>query len=101
VYSLSDGGTPSSTRNKRMLGKCDAYIPSTCFSDMRAFKTFEELPHRRGYGVVIHKHKREIKRLLLSHDWSQTAFYSTNSAVNMRKSLIEKVVIDGGYADDE
>ena len=101
VYSLSDGGTPSSTRNKGMLGKCDAYIPSTCFSDMRAFKTFEELPHRRGYGVVIHKHKREIKRLLLSHDWSQTAFYSTNSAVNMRKSLIEKVVIDGGYADDE
>ena len=31
VYSLSDGGTVSSTRNKDMIGKCDIYIPSTCF----------------------------------------------------------------------
>ena len=31
VYSLSDGGTPGSTRNKNMLNECDIYIPSTCF----------------------------------------------------------------------
>lgn len=99
VYSLSDGGTPSSTRNKKMIGNCDVYIPSTCFSGMKAYETFEELPHRRGYGVVIRTRKRDIKRLFLSHDWSKTAFYSTNSAVNMRKSLIEKVAIDGGYID--
>ena len=48
VYSLSDGGTPASTRNKKMLHKCDVYLPSTCFSGMRAYSDFENLPHRRG-----------------------------------------------------
>lgn len=99
VYSLSDGGTPSSTRNKAMINQCDAYIPSTCFSNMRIFKTFQELPHQRGYGIVIYQKKRDIKRLLLSHDWSKSAFHSTNSAINIRKSLIEDVVINGGYFD--
>ena len=33
VYSLSDGGTPSSTRNKKMFNKCDIYLPSTCYGE--------------------------------------------------------------------
>lgn len=97
VYSLSDGGTPSSTRNKRMLYKCDVYLPSTCFTGMHAYGDFEALPHRRGYGVVIHKAKREIKKLLLGADWSKAAFRSTNGALNLRTSLIENVVIQAGY----
>ena len=47
IYSLSDGGTPASTRNKAMIGNCDIYIPSTCFSKMRAFTSYEDLPHRK------------------------------------------------------
>lgn len=97
VYSLSDGGTPASTRNRKMLYSCDVYLPSTCFSQMRPYKNFEDLPHRRGYGVVIHKCKREIKRLLMHNDWNKTAFSSTNSALNLRRSLIEDVVASGGY----
>ncbi len=64
VYSLSDGGTPASTRNKKMLRACDACLPSTCFSGMTLYPGFESLPHRRGYGVVIRKRKREIMRLM-------------------------------------
>lgn len=100
VYSLSDGGTPSSTRNKNMLDKCDVYLPSTCFDNMKAFSSFEELPHRRGYGVVIYRDKQIIKDLLMSHDWNKTAFYSTNSAVNLRASLIQQVLIQAGFCDD-
>lgn len=99
VYSLSDGGTPASTRNKKMLYKCDAYLPSTCFSGMQLYQNFEDLPHRRGYGVVVHRRKRDILRLLKKTDWSQAAFTSTNGALNLRSSLIEKVVIDGGFYD--
>ena len=101
VYSLSDGGTPSSTRNKAMLDKCDVYLPSTCFSGMRAYSCFADLPHRRGYGVLIRnrRHKQAIAKLLREHDWTKTAFASTNSALNLRRSLIEQVVIDGGYED--
>ena len=99
VYSLSDGGTPASTRNKNMLDKCDVYLPSTCFSGMKAYSHFEELPHRRGYGVFIHQCKTEIMRLLTKHDWEQSAFSSTNGALNLRTSLIEDVVLNSGYTD--
>ena len=99
VYSLSDGGTPASTRNKNMLDKCDVYLPSTCFEGMKAYTEFNQLPHRRGYGVVIHKDKRNIKRLLLRHNWQKTAFPSTNGALNLRSSLILQPLIKAGYHD--
>ena len=100
VYSLSDGGTPSSTRNLKMIDKCDVYLPSTTFQEMKVFNSFEELPHRRGYGVVIHRRKRDIRKLLRKHDWNKTAFASTNSALNLRTSLIQKVVIDASFTDE-
>ena len=100
IFSLSNGGTPSSTRNKAMIGHCDVYVPSTCYTGMRAYSSFAELPNQRGYGIVIHRKKREIKKLLFAHDWLQSAFASTNSAINMRSSLIEDVVTKGGYCDE-
>ncbi|MGI9296652.1 MAG: SAM-dependent methyltransferase [Gammaproteobacteria bacterium] len=101
VYSLSDGGTPASTRNKKMLHKCDVYLPSTCFTGMRSYPDFESLPHRRGYGVVTHSgaHRAKIKTLLQKHDWTKTAFRSTNGAMNLRRSLIAAVVAAAGYCD--
>ena len=99
VYSLSDGGTPASTRNKNMLYACDIYMPSTCFSGMTLYDNFESLPHRRGYGVVIHKKKKDILRLMKNTDWKKAAFLSTNGALNLRSSLIEKVVTEGGFCD--
>ena len=99
VYSLSDGGTPASTRNKKMLYECDLYMPSTCFSGMRIYGGFEELPHRRGYGIKILKHKRAIKSLFKQCQLDKVAFRSTNGALNLRTSLIESVVIKGGYYD--
>lgn len=99
VYSLSDGGTPASTRNKKMLGECDVYLPSTCYAGMRVYPSFEALPQRRGYGVKILRERRAIKRLFRNADIEQVAFRSTNGALNLRKSLIESVVINGGYHD--
>lgn len=93
VYSLSDGGTPSSTRNKKMLNECDMYIPSTCFGEknMRWYTTFEELPCRRGYGIVFNNEKERFIRIGKKIDWTQVAFKSTNSALNIRSSQIMKV----------
>lgn len=99
VYSLSDGGTPASTRNKAMLNDCDIYMPSTCFTGMRIYPNFESLPHRRGYGVKILKSKRAIKALYKACDIESVAFRSTNGALNLRTSLIESVAIAGGYYD--
>ena len=90
IYSLSDGGTPSTTRNKNMFYKCDAYIPSTCFGkeNMRYYQSIDSLPRKKGYGVVFIKDKEENLKKFKTIDWCNVAFLSTNSAYNIRSSQI-------------
>lgn len=90
VYSLSDGGTGSSTRNKDMIGKCDIYLPSTCFGkdNMKMYNHFEDLPGKKGYGVVFMSEKEKMLNQARIADWSTISFLSTNSAYNLRTSLI-------------
>ena len=95
IYSLSDGGTPSTTRNKKMFYNCDIYIPSTCFGkdNMTYYTTFDNLPRRRGYGIVFNKNKEENIEKSKNIVWSEVAFLSTNSAYNIRTSqIIEQFV---------
>lgn len=106
IYSLSDGGTSSSTRNKNMLYKCDLYLPSTCFHSknnpqMKLYYDFESLPHRRGYGIVILKDKARVKKALQSIKWEEISFLGTNSSLNLRTSLIEDALIKKGFYDKE
>lgn len=90
IYSLSDGGTPSTTRNKKMFYKCDIYIPSTCFGkdNMKFYDNFDTLPKKRGYGVVFINDKIKNLEKFKIIDWSTVAFLSTNSAYNIRSSQI-------------
>lgn len=104
VYSLSDGGTPSSTRNKKMLYSCDLYLPSTCFNSknnprMRLYSDFESLPHRRGYGIVLLKEKEALKKEFELIDWEKESFLGTNSSLNLRTSIIENAIIKRGFYD--
>jgi len=90
VYSLSDGGTVATTRNKAMLDACDVYLPSTCFGRdaMRVYDAFEELPGRKGYGIVFQADKIGSIARAKSIDWANVSFLSTNSALNLRTSII-------------
>jgi hypothetical protein len=90
VYSLSDGGTVASTRNKNMIGKCDLYLPSTCFGkeNMKLYDSFDKLPGKKGYGVVFFKDKQASISKAKTIDWSSVAFLSTNSAYNLRTSIV-------------
>jgi Iap family predicted aminopeptidase len=61
---------------------------------MRAYESFEALPNRRGYGVVFRENKKvELTRACFEQvDWSEVAFHSTNSALNLRKSsIVERI----------
>jgi hypothetical protein len=93
IYSLSDGGNPSTTRNKKMFGKCDIYIPSTCFGkdNMKYYDNFQDLPKKRGYGIVFNLNKKDNIKKFKETDWSSVAFLSTNSAYNIRTSQIANV----------
>ena len=105
VYSLSDGGTPATTRNKSKLNACHLYLPSTCFGkdNMRAYGSFEELPNRRGYGVIFKeapKGRLQSEAQVQNICWADVSFLSTNSAYNLRQSLIYKTitnVLSGNY----
>jgi hypothetical protein len=90
VYSMSDGGTVATTRNKNMIGKCDVYLPSTCFGkeNVKCYTDFEDLPGRKGYGVVFHKDKTNMLQQCMNIKWEEIAFLSTNSAYNLRSSQI-------------
>ena len=90
VYSMSDGGTVATTRNKGLIDKCDIYLPSTCFGkeSMRAYDSFEELPGRRGYGIVFRNDREGMILKCKNIDWGSVSFLSTNSAYNLRTSLI-------------
>ena len=88
IYSLSDGGTPGSTRNKDKLYICDYYLPSTCFGEnnVHLYDNFEDLPQRRGYGIIVSDNT--LREKIQTIDWSKISFYSTNGASNLRSSLI-------------
>jgi len=90
IYSMSDGGTVASTRNKNMIGNCDIYIPSTCFGkeNMKCYMTFEDLPGKKGYGIVFTDDKQTMVNKMLAIEWNQISFLSTNSAYNLRSSQI-------------
>ena len=90
VYSLSDGETPSTTRNKKMFYQCDVYLPSTCFGkeNMKYYDNFDTLPSKRGYGIVFLKNKKVNLQKFKKIDWPTVAFLSTNSAFNIRSSQI-------------
>lgn len=92
IYSLSDGGTPGSTRNKNKLYACDYYLPSTVFgrNKMKLYYGFEELPGRRGYGIVTKD--KNINNVIENICWSDEAFVSTNNAYNIRFDIIEKSI---------
>jgi hypothetical protein len=97
IYSISNGGTVSTTRNKDMIGRCDIYIPSTCFGkeNMRCYKTYDELPGKKGYGIVffVEEEKEKMIMKMENIDWKEIAFLSTNSAYNLRSSQIYELLL--------
>lgn len=90
IYSISNGNSSSSKRNVNMIDKCDLYLPSTCFNKtlMKCYNKFDNLPNKRGYGLVFLKNKSIYMDKALKTKWENIAFLSTNSAYNLRSSQI-------------
>lgn len=98
IYSLTDGGTPSTTRNKNMLNNCDFYLASSSFEKekMTFYSNFEDLPNRRGYGIKILKDYENVYNTIKNIDWPSESFLSTNSSYNLRTSIIQNAIINKG-----
>jgi hypothetical protein len=102
IYSLTDGGTPGTTRNKHMLDKCDFYLASSSFEKekMKTYPTFEDLPNRRGYGLKILKEYEKTYKIIQEIDWTLKSFLATNSSYNLRTSIIESAIIEKGLKNN-
>ena len=89
--SVSDGGTPSTIRNKRYHTGCDYYILSSCYGKEKMVleKEFKNLG-RGGYGLIVYN--KEVKDIIERIDWKEVAFVSTNGAVNLRVDLIKQEI---------
>jgi hypothetical protein len=98
IYSLTDGGTPGTTRNKNMLDKCDFYLASSSFEKekMTLYDNFEDLPNRRGYGIKIIKDHNKVSKVINGIDWPNLSFLATNSSFNLRTSIIKSALIERG-----
>lgn len=98
IYSLTDGGTPSTTRNKNMLDKCDFYLASSSYEKekMTIYPSFEDLPNRRGYGIKILKEYDKIFDIIQNINWPSKSFLATNSSYNLRTSIITETLIESG-----
>lgn len=94
LLSLSDGGTSATTRNKAYHHACDYYLPSTVFGAeaMKLYPSFDDLPGRRGYGIIIKSEHSAVSQLIENTNWSDVAFVSTNGAYNLRFDLIESLI---------
>jgi hypothetical protein len=101
IYSLTDGGTPSTTRNKKMIGNCDFYLASSSYekNNMTFYPSFEDLPNRRGYGIKILKDHDRISKIIKNIDWPNKSFLATNSSYNIRTSIIVETLIENGITD--
>lgn len=103
LYSISDGPNSSQIRNKKMIGKCDFYLPITCFGEtnMKIYENFYELPKKMGIGIILKKDKDNLNNFLYKTKWPEVAFQSTNGAYNLRFDLIYTHLINNGFIDEE
>lgn len=95
IYSLSDGGTPDTTRNKQHHYTCDYYIQSSCFgsSNLSLSTSFDDMDKKRGsYGIKLLDQTQTVRDSIERIDWGDVCFVSTNGAVNLRTSIIEESI---------
>ena len=61
---------------------------------MEVKRHFEDLPHRRGYGIVSLIDKQIMDSVMSEINWEEVSFKSTNGALNLRFDIIEKSIWD-------
>ena len=96
VMTVSDGGTPGTTRNKKYHSLCSYFVPGSDYGSLKMVRTFTELS-RPGYGILIHDDR--IRDVIEGIDYDEIAFRSTNGAMNLRTDIIERAIYDACPAE--
>ena len=79
------------------LDKYDFFISSTFYTKINICKNFEEVKYGSGYGIIVHKNKKEIENYLQNLDWLKYNMRATNHCKHIGKTHILQALIDGGF----
>lgn len=91
IMSVSDGGTPGTTRNKKYHDKCSYFVVSSHYGKEKLIleTEFKKLS-RGGYGFYILDER--VCEYIEKINFQEICFVSTNGAVNLRLDIIEKAL---------
>ncbi len=77
--------SPSRLCGLDKLGLYDCYISSTYYkNDIKIVNTFDEVKYGSGYGIIIKKDKKKIKKILKEADWTKYSSDATNHCKHIR-----------------
>lgn len=77
----------------------DCFIASTFYhtQQINIVSTFEEVKYGSGYGIIIKKEKRVIKKILREADWHKYATDATNHCLHLRMNSIRRCLGEAGF----
>ena len=83
------------------IGEADFFLQRTYFNDPpRLVTCFSEVKYVCGYGLILKKEKRTVKRVLDTVDWNSYSNLAAHNCHHISMYHIEKALIDKGYRDD-
>ena len=102
VFNLYQSYKPSRPSSRvYLIGKCDVYLPRSFWKSnaARASLSFDDIPYKDGYGLIVKKSKEQLIDLIMSFDWGSVAHTSTNGSKSLRKDIINAQLIQHGFVD--
>lgn len=93
------------TRKERLCGQdrmaqASWFLQRTFYADPpKLVRDFMEVQYACGYGIVIHKNKREITNYLNKVDWREYSNLAAHNCRHISMYHIRRALIDGGFRD--
>ena len=92
-------------RKERLCGQermqeADWFLQRTFYNDPpKLVRDFMDVRYVCGYGIVIHRHKREIANRLNSIDWRKYSNLAAHNCRHISMYHIRRALTDGGFRD--
>jgi hypothetical protein len=85
------------------LEKADYLLQRSYFGECtpKLVKTFNEVKYGCGYGIIIHKNKKEITEILNNANWNRYSNLSSTHCRHISMYHIQNCLIDNGFVDQE
>lgn len=89
-------------RKERLCGmnkinNCDIFLQRTYFNNPpKIVKNFSNVKYGCGYGIIVKKDKRKIKKILKSIDWNNYSNLATHNCRHISMYHIKNALLDNG-----